>query len=56
MKSTMNKSGYDKYIQQIWDMKDKAYQETKNMNWQEFQNHISKDLKEIKNKLKNKST
>jgi len=47
-------TGYDRNIQEVWQLKDRAYQETKNLNYLDYLVYIQKDLQNIKIRLKDK--
>lgn len=44
--------GYLKNIQKIWDVKEKIFQKTKNMNFNQYVHFMEKDISDIKNRLK----
>jgi hypothetical protein len=49
-----NDSGYLKNIQKVWDLKEAAYEETKDMKYSEYLKYIRDDIKKIKVELKHK--
>jgi hypothetical protein len=48
------KSFVSKSLKEIWEIKDRIYQETKKMNSQEYDYYLDSNTRELKNRYKNK--
>lgn len=42
------KNNYDKYIQEVWEMKDKAYNDFKKSGYSNYVDYINNELKSLK--------
>jgi len=47
-------SNYLKHIEEIWDIKEEIYNDTKNMDNKEFYNYVNENIKNIRERFKNK--
>ncbi len=54
IKSKSKESGYLRNIRKVWEMKDAAYRETKDLNYDDYMLYIRNQIKSSKDRLKNR--